>query len=74
MPPNDHLALGRGQHFCLGASLARLEIQIALDALLERFGEIELTTTTPSWSAQGLRSLAKLPVRGRREPIRQRRR
>lgn len=34
--PNRHLALGHGIHFCLGASLARLEARIALAAMLER--------------------------------------
>jgi cytochrome P450 len=63
--PNHHLAMGRGQHFCLGASLARLEIQIALRTLLERFGDLELATPAPSWSPSGLRSLSSLPVRGR---------
>jgi cytochrome P450 len=31
--PNPHVALGQGRHFCLGASLARLEAQIALPPL-----------------------------------------
>jgi len=34
--PERHLALGRGIHFCLGASLARMETRIALAALLDR--------------------------------------
>lgn len=34
--PNRHLALGHGIHFCLGASLARLEARTALTAMLER--------------------------------------
>lgn len=35
--PHDHLALGYGIHFCLGAPLARLETRIALEAMLTRF-------------------------------------
>lgn len=35
--PNRHLAFGLGSHYCLGASLARLEAAVALRALLERF-------------------------------------
>ncbi len=34
--PNDHLAFGYGQHFCLGASLARLEMKVFFQELLRR--------------------------------------
>ncbi len=40
--PNRHLAFGHGIHYCLGAPLARLEAQIAIRLLLERFSEIHL--------------------------------
>jgi cytochrome P450 len=41
--PNRHLAFSKGPHFCLGAPLARLEVQIALRAMLERYERIEIT-------------------------------
>ena len=38
--PNPHLAFGHGSHFCLGATLARTEIRLVLDALLDRFAAV----------------------------------
>jgi cytochrome P450 len=44
----DHLSFSSGVHACLGASLARMEATIALQALFERFPDLELTgTPTP---------------------------
>jgi len=40
--PNPHFAFGHGSHFCLGAALARLEIRLVLDGLLDRFDAIAL--------------------------------
>ncbi|MFF3412313.1 cytochrome P450 [Streptomyces sp. NPDC002742] len=61
-----HLALGHGIHYCLGAPLARMETEIALSALLERFPEMALDVSPgelqwrPSMRSRGLLSL---PVR-----------
>ncbi len=39
--PNNHIAFGFGTHFCLGAALARLEIQVFFERLLQRVARIE---------------------------------
>jgi cytochrome P450 len=40
--PNPHLAFGRGIHSCLGEQLARLEITVLLEELLDRVAELRL--------------------------------
>ena len=55
--PNRHLAFGRGIHFCLGAPLARLEGEIALAALLDRFPELRV-------AEDGLERAGTLLLRG----------
>jgi len=39
--PNPHLAFGHGSHYCLGANLARTEIRLVLDQVLDRFDGLE---------------------------------
>jgi cytochrome P450 len=39
--PNPHLAFGHGLHYCLGASLARLEMRVVFEELLARFARFE---------------------------------
>ena len=42
--PNDHLAFGFGHHFCLGASLARVELEAIVGRVLARMPDLELAT------------------------------
>ncbi|MFC6723231.1 cytochrome P450 [Halobium palmae] len=57
--PNQHLAFGKGIHYCLGAPLARLEADIALDRLLARFDRLDadLSELQPISSHYGLQFL-----------------
>ena len=45
--PNNHIAFGFGTHFCLGAALARLEIEVFFKRLLKRVDRIERIEGTP---------------------------
>jgi cytochrome P450 len=61
---NPHIAFGYGAHRCVGASLARLELQVAINALLTRLPAMRLDPAqTPAWRAGvQVRGLARLPV------------
>ena len=64
--PNPHLAFGKGPHFCLGAPLARLEGEIALNALLARLPNLRLAVPESELRYRFLpsfRALEALPVR-----------
>jgi cytochrome P450 family 142 subfamily A polypeptide 1 len=45
--PNDHVAFGHGVHFCLGASLARLELRVMFETLLARLPDLTLESDAP---------------------------
>jgi cytochrome P450 len=58
------LSFGSGIHHCLGAALARLEAQVVLDRVLDRFGTIELVGGQPRHrDSLTLRGLVELPMR-----------
>ncbi len=59
-----HLSFGFGGHFCLGASVARMEGRVAFETLLRRFRRIEWCGAEPSWAGDtALRTLERFPVR-----------
>ena len=63
--PNRHLAFGHGIHFCVGAPLARLEAEIAIGTLLDRFPDLSLAVPPAElrWRHSTLmRGLETLPV------------
>ena len=61
---NPHLAFGAGIHFCLGAPLARLELQIAFATLLRRFPNLLLADPQPKFRPKYvIRGLESLTVK-----------
>ncbi len=66
--PNPHLGFGHGVHFCLGASLARLEVRVMFEELLARFGGVRVVEPaewTRSNRHTGIRRLMVELSRGR---------
>ncbi|HEY1690659.1 MAG TPA: cytochrome P450 [Polyangiaceae bacterium] len=66
--PNDHLAFGVGQHFCLGNSLARLEIRAMFEELIKRVPDIELAGTVRRLRSNFINGVKSIPVRYTPEP------
>lgn len=63
--PNDHLAFGRGKHFCMGTVLFKLEAEIVFTLLLTRFPGLSLMADKPAiWRENNLqfRGLKSLPI------------
>ncbi len=68
--PNPHVGFGWGAHFCLGASLARLELTVALEALIQRFDGFALAGAVewmPNNRLFGLKHYPVLASAGRRK-------
>jgi cytochrome P450 len=61
--PNKHLAFGYGVHFCLGATLARMEVNSFFTELLPRVKSIELTGAPQHTATTFVGGLKHLPVR-----------
>lgn len=60
--PREHLAFGKGTHFCVGANLSRLEGNVALERLAARIATVSLADNNtfeyqPSFALRGLKSL-----------------
>jgi cytochrome P450 len=60
--PQGHLGFGAGKHFCLGAQMARLVTEVAMQRFLQRVPDYHLTTDKLAWnSSSNFRSPAALP-------------
>ncbi len=61
--PNEHLAFGIGEHFCLGSNLARMEIRIMFEELLRRLPDIELAGPVHRLRSNFINGIKRMPVR-----------
>ena len=61
--PNPHVAFGFGEHYCLGAGLARLEARVAFEEVLSRFPHYELIGPVERPPSSLLRQISRLPLR-----------
>ena len=66
--PNPHLGFGIGEHFCLGAHLARMDLRVFFRQFVERFEEIALTGPVERLKASFVGGPKLLPVRYRVRP------
>jgi cytochrome P450 len=61
--PNDHLAFGIGEHFCLGAGFARLELQVMFEELFSRYPDVTQVGPAERLRSTFIGGIKHLPVR-----------
>jgi cholest-4-en-3-one 26-monooxygenase len=61
--PNEHLAFGIGEHFCLGAGFARLELRVMFEELFRRFPDIDLDGPPQRLRSTFIGGIKHLPVK-----------
>lgn len=61
--PNEHLGFGIGEHFCLGANLARLELKVMFEELLTRLPDIEVSGPIERLRSNFIGGIKRMPVR-----------
>jgi len=61
--PNEHLALGHGEHFCLGANLARMELRVMLEEVLKRLPDLDQAGPMQRLYSNFVAGIKHMPVR-----------
>jgi cholest-4-en-3-one 26-monooxygenase len=67
--PNDHLAFGIGEHYCLGANLARLELNEVFRGIVMRMHDIELTAQPRRLRSTFINGVKEMQIRFRPGPV-----
>src|SRR5262249_34126664 len=66
--PNEHLSFGIGEHYCLGASLARLELREIFAGIVQRLQDIELVAPPRRLRSTFVNGVKEMPIRFRPGP------
>jgi cytochrome P450 len=66
--PNPHVGFGIGEHFCLGAHLARLELRVIFEELAARLESVELAGPVERMRSSFLGGVKRMPLRYRLRP------
>ncbi len=66
--PNDHVGFGRGEHVCLGAHLARLELRTVFDQIRERLESFERTGKEQRMRSSFVGGIKRAPIRWKLRP------
>ena len=61
--PNEHIAFGKGEHFCAGAHLARLELRLMFEAIIAQVDKFELTGCVERLQSNLVAGIKHMPVR-----------
>jgi len=61
--PNEHVAFGIGEHFCIGSNLARLEIRVIFEELVRRLPDLELAGPVRRLRSNFINGIKTMPIR-----------